>query len=98
MKRNSLSEDDVALAARLARVPPELALAVWQQESSSGRNTATSPKGAVGGFQVLPDTFKRYLPKGDINDPVDNMQAGLAVLRDGLDKSGGDPEGAAQFY
>lgn len=95
---NLLTEDDVALAARLARVPPELALAIWQQESASGRNTKTSPRGAVGGFQLKPSTFKELIPNGDINDPVDNMQAGLMYLRKGLDKSGGDNEGAAQFY
>lgn len=97
MKRR-LSEEDVIVAAQLAGVPPELALAVWGQESSSGRNAKTSPKGAVGDFQVTPATFRRYMPDGNINDPVDNMQAGLAVLADGLRKSQGDLEGAAQYY
>lgn len=93
-----LRPDEVETAAMLHGVPPELALAIWQQESSRGANARTSPKGAVGGFQVMPATFRRYMPNGDINDPVDNMMAGLKVLRDGLNKSGGDPEGAAQFY
>jgi len=93
-----LLPDEVTTAARLAGVPPELALAVWSQESGRGANDKTSPKGAVGPFQVMPATFKRYYPNGDINDPVDNMTAGLRVLADGLKQSGGDPEGAAQFY
>jgi hypothetical protein len=97
MKRR-LTEDDVITAAQLAGVPPELALAIWGQESSSGRNAKTSSKGAVGDFQVMPATFRRYMPDGDINNPVDNMQAGLAVLADGLRKAKGDHEGAAQFY
>ncbi len=98
MANRSISEDDVALAAKLARVPPELALAVWQQESSSGRNAGVSPKGARGGFQLMPATFKEVMPSGSIDDPVDNMEAGLKYLRKGLDASGGDMEGAAQFY
>lgn len=97
-KTNPITTDEVSMAARLAGVPVPLALAIWKQESSSGTNTKTSPKGAVGGFQVIPDTFRRYMPGGNINDPVDNMQAGLAVLSDGLKKARGDWEGAAQFY
>lgn len=98
MARRRLTSDEVATAAELAGVMPELALAVYKQESGSGTNIKTSPKGAVGGFQIMPATFRRYMPGGDIRDPVDNMQAGLAVLADGLQRSGGDPEGAAQFY
>lgn len=94
----NLLPDEVATAAELSGVPPELALAIWQQESSSGANAKTSAKGARGGFQVMPDTFRRYHPTGDINDPVDNMQAGLSVLADGLRQGGGDHEKAAQFY
>lgn len=93
-----ISAADVSTAAELKGVPSELALAVWQQESSSGKNTKTSPKGAVGEFQIMPATFRRYMPGGDINDPVDNMMVGLDVLADGLQKSGGDYKGAAQFY
>lgn len=98
MARRRLTADEVETAAELAGVPPELALATWQQETTSGRNVKTSPKGARGDFQVMPATFRRYLPDGDINDPVDNMTAALAVLADGLRRSKGDPEGAAQFY
>lgn len=98
MAKQRLTEDDVATTAEVMGVPPELALAIWQQESSSGRNAGVSPKGAVGGFQVMPATFKRYYPNGDINDPVDNMLAGLRVLKDGLDRYGGNMEKASQFY
>jgi hypothetical protein len=52
----------------------------------------------MGGFQVMPDTFRRYMPGGNMHDPVDNMHAGLAVLADGLRQARGDWEGAAQFY
>ena len=97
-KYNRLSPDQVETAARLEGVPAALALAVFKQESDLGTNTKTSAKGAVGPFQVTPATFKRYLPGGDIHDPVDNMQAGLAVLKDGLKRGNGDFEKAAQFY
>lgn len=101
MPSNRLTADDVVTNAKLMGVPPSLALSVWQQESSraTGEKPVVSPKGAVGPFQVMPGTFKAYGPKGgDINDPVDNMLAGLSYLREGLRRSGGDPEGAAQFY
>lgn len=93
-----LTSDEVATAAQLMGVPPELALAIWRQESSGGANTTTSPKGAVGGFQVMPKTFYAHMPGGDIYNPVDNMQAGLAVLAEGLTKANGDFAKAAQYY
>lgn len=93
-----LTTDIVSTYANLLGVPPPLALAIWQQESGSGTNTKTSSKGAVGDFQVMPATFKRVLPDGNINDPVDNMRAGLMVLRDNLKRYGGDWEKAAQAY
>lgn len=94
-----LSEDDVTTLAQLHGLPPELALAIYQQETTSGTNTKTSPKGARGGFQVMPDTFKRYMTEGgNIDDPTDNATAAMRVLADGLKQAKGDPRGAAHFY
>lgn len=97
-KKIAIRPDEVATAAQLKGLPPELALAIWKQESGQNSSVGNSAKGAVGGFQVMPDTFNRYLPGGDINDPVDNMEAGLRVLADGHKRSGGSHEGTAQFY
>lgn len=82
-----LTKDEVSTAAQLAGVPPALALAIWQKER----------KGGVGEFKVTPKMFKQYAT-GSINDPVDNMHAGLAIIAEGLRQSGGDWEEAAKFY
>lgn len=93
-----LRPDEVRQLAQIYNVPPSLALAIWGQESSSGRNPATSSKGARGGFQVLPTTFQQFNPGGDIDDPQDNAIGGLRYLRSLLDTYGDDPELAAQAY
>ncbi len=92
-----LTPDIIATHARLRGVPEALALAVAQQESGF-KTAAVSPLGAVGAFQVMPDTFKKMMPGGNIDDPIDNMEAGLKYLKQGLDQGGGDPEKALQFY
>jgi len=92
-----LRPDEVRQLAQIYGVPPALALSIWQQESSAGKNAATSSKGARGGFQVMPATFQQYNPGGNIDDPTDNAVAGLRYLRDLMDRYG-DPELAAQAY
>jgi len=47
---------------------------------SHGNPTAVSEDGATGLGQLMPKTFKGYLPKGDINNPEDNARAGLMHL------------------
>jgi soluble lytic murein transglycosylase-like protein len=97
------TREDVIAEARRQGVPPELALSIWQQESSSGANTATSSKGAKGGFQVMPDTFRELQKGGAVpaqmsNEGMGNMIAGVAYLKRGLDASGGDARQTAKFY
>lgn len=76
-----------------------LAQSVYAQESSGGRNTATSSAGAVGGMQILPGTFSGVADKGwDINNPVDNARAGVRYLRQMYEKGGNDPRLAAIGY
>jgi len=51
---------------------------LYQQESSSGKNTNTSNAGAVGGMQIIPQTFKSVADKNwDINNPEHSTRAGI---------------------
>src|SRR5690554_5202074 len=88
---------DIALAQEgVTGQLADLARSIYEQESSSGRNTQTSNAGAVGGMQVLPGTFQEVADKGwDINDPVMNARAGVRYLNRMLELGGGDPRFAA---
>jgi len=73
--------------------------AIYSQESTSGKNTKTSNRGAVGGMQILPSTFDSVADKGmDIKNPLDNMRAGIRYASQGYAKSGGDPVLAGAYY
>lgn len=77
----------------------ELARSLYQQESTSGKNIATSNAGAVGGMQVKPSTFDLVADKGwNINDPVHNARAGIRYASMMYDKASGDPKIAAAGY
>jgi hypothetical protein len=77
----------------------ELARSIYMQESGAGKNTATSNAGAVGGMQIIPDTFARMADKGwDINDPLHNARAGIRYLSKLHDITGGDPQLTAVGY
>lgn len=77
---NSPTRDDVIRRAADLGVDPSLALSIWSQESSSGRNPSTSDKGARGGFQVVPDTFRSMLGDADQGNAWNNMEAGLRYI------------------
>jgi hypothetical protein len=68
----------ISNTAAAAGVPPALALAVAQQESSFNPS-AVSPKGAVGLFQLMPATAAS-LGVTDSTDPVQNAQGGISYL------------------
>ena len=91
---------DAALQAEGAgNVLAQLAKSVYQQETGSGKNVAVSTAGARGHMQVMPATFKEVADKGwTIDDPIDNMRAGIRYLDKMLKRSGGDPELAAVGY
>ena len=77
----------------------ELARSIYMQESSGGRNTATSNAGAVGGMQIIPATFARMADQGwDINNPEQNARAGLRYIKRLDELSGGDPMLTAAGY
>jgi hypothetical protein len=72
---------------------------IYQQESSSGGNTKTSNRGAVGGMQIIPSTFKLVAnPDWDINNPVDNARAGIRYAMRQWNASRGNPAVAAAGY
>lgn len=75
------SREDVVRRATEMDVDPVLALSIYTQESGGGRNTKTSPKGAMGGFQVMPDTYAQMMgTRGGMDDPWNNMEAGLRYI------------------
>ncbi|HQT82293.1 MAG TPA: lytic transglycosylase domain-containing protein [Ferrovaceae bacterium] len=76
-----------------------LAQSIYQQESSGGRNTATSNAGAVGVMQMTPATFKQYADKDwNINNPVDNARAGVRYINDLYSKTGSPALTAIGYY
>lgn len=73
-------------------VPPELALAVGEQESdfnptATGRRLPTGEQ-AIGTFQLLPSTAKRL--GVNATDPVENIRGGIGYLKELLDQHQGD--------
>lgn len=77
----------------------DLARSIFVQESSGGKNNQTSNRGAVGGMQILPGTFKEVADKGwDINNPEHNYRAGLRYLNKMYEYGGQDPRMAAIGY
>jgi len=87
--------DVITSEAQAAKVPPELALAVAQTESNFDPRK-TSPKGAQGIFQLMPDTAKEQ--GVDPADPVQNIRGGVRYLRKQLEASGGNVEQALARY
>ena len=72
--------------------------ALYAQESSSGVNTKTSNRGAVGGMQVRPSAFKDVFPNGDPSNPEHQVIAGIRYANQGYDAANADPKLAATYY
>ena len=72
--------------------------AIYGQESGSGANTKTSNRGAGGGMQVRPDTFKQVYPDGDPKNADHQLVAGIRYASQGYDAAKGDPKLAATYY
>jgi len=90
-----------ALDAEGVRDPRQRAFlkALYGQESGSGADTTTSNQGAVGHMQIKPSTFAQVASKGmNINDPFDNMRAGIRYGMQGYRAAGGDPVLAGAYY
>lgn len=76
-------------------VPPSLALAVAQIESSMNP-TARSSAGAIGLFQLMPSTAAGL--GVDPNDPLQNIQGGVEYLSQLLTQYNGDTSLALAAY
>jgi hypothetical protein len=93
------SFDDALQAEGVSGPVADIARSIYQQESSSGKNTKTSNAGARGGMQVLPGTFREVADQGwSIDDPDHNARAGIRYVRQMFDRAGGDPALAAAGY
>lgn len=97
---NAPSRDDLIARAQELGVDPKLALSFFSQESSGNWNSKDSPKGARGGMQVMPDTYKMMMGTASgQDDPWNNMEAGLRYIRYGQNKlKTTDPELLAAGY
>jgi hypothetical protein len=82
--------------ARLQGIRTDLVRAVVQVESAF--NTyARSPKGAMGLMQLMPDTAHQFGVRNAFN-PVENIRAGVAYLRQLLDRYSNNEELALAAY
>ena len=89
--------DDVIFEhARQHNVRTDLVRAVVQVESAFNPN-ARSPKGAMGLMQLMPSTAKEFGCRNPFN-PVENIRAGVAYLRQLLDRYSNNEELALAAY
>ena len=77
-------DDLIAEHSRAHGVRADLVRAVMQVESGFNPS-ARSPKGAMGLMQLMPATAKQYGVKNAFN-PAENVRAGVAYLRELLDR------------
>jgi hypothetical protein len=77
----------------------KIADSIYAQESGRGANPATSPAGAIGGYQIMPATFQQYAKPGEsITNPADNAAVGQRIIADYAQKYDNDPARVAVAY
>ena len=89
-------EDLIRHEAEQQKVDPQLALAVAQTESSMNANTPPSSAGALGLFQLMPETAQRL--GVDPTDPVQNIHGGVAELGRLLNEQQSNVKKALRLY
>lgn len=90
-----------ALNAEGVRDPRERAflMALHAQESTGKKTAPTSNRGARGAMQMLPETFKSVADKDmQIDNPMDNMRAGIRYGLQGYRAANGNPVLAGAYY
>ena len=82
---------EIAVASQRFGIPEQWVEAIMRVESA-GNPFATSPAGAMGLMQIMPDTWRtlrsRYGLGADPYKPGDNITGGVAYLRELLDRYG----------
>jgi hypothetical protein len=72
---------------------------IYQQESSSGKDTRTSSTGAIGPGQIMPGTFREWAKPGEnIRNPDDNVRVSKRMVEAYHQRYGGDPARVAVAY
>ena len=89
-------DDLISEHSRTHGVRPDLVRAVMQVESGFNPS-ARSPKGAMGLMQLMPATAKQYGVRNAFN-PAENVRAGVAYLRQLLDRYNDNEELALAAY
>ncbi len=89
-------DDLIVEHSRLQSIRPSLVRAVIQVESGFNPR-AVSPKGALGLMQLMPATARLFRVSNAF-DPQENVRAGVAYLRQLLDRYDGNEELALAAY
>jgi soluble lytic murein transglycosylase-like protein len=95
-ERGRAYDDLIGEHSRRNGVRPDLVRAVMQVESAFNPN-ARSPKGALGLMQLMPATIRQFGVSNPFN-AADNVRAGVAYLRELLDRYQNNEELALAAY
>lgn len=105
MNFDAMTDEQIQLGQQVAAsalehgIDPNFAVAIALSESSLHKKTKDAGKGAIGTMQVLPENAASfgYTPE-ELDDPASNIDTGVRMLRQSLDRYGGDPVPAAIEY
>ncbi|MEM5429402.1 transglycosylase SLT domain-containing protein [Cupriavidus oxalaticus] len=102
-ERKALAYNDPRLdayavtAAQREGIPPEALLAIKNAGERSKSSAATSPVGAKGIMQFMDKTWAAY-GKGDVRDPVANIDGAARYMKALIQQYGGDVRAAIAHY
>lgn len=105
MNFNSMTDEQIQLGLKVAAmaeqygIDPNFAISVALSESTLRKSTPDAGAGAIGTMQILPENAEKfgYTPE-ELADPDANINTGVRMLRQSLDRYGGDPVFAAIEY